>query len=74
MYVSRRQDGTIYGAWTVRQHPGQEELADESAELVAFLTPAAPAKKPTLDDVLEVLEAHGPAEIKAAIAAKKASK
>lgn len=38
-YVSRRDDGSIYGLFTVRQHPGQEELADDHADVVAFRNP-----------------------------------
>lgn len=35
MFVSRRQDGTIYGMWTVRQFEGQEELPDNHPEVLA---------------------------------------
>lgn len=41
MFIGRRPDGSIYGTWTSRQaddaaHPGQEEVADDLPELVAF--------------------------------------
>lgn len=44
MFIGRNTDGTIYGAWTVRQFAGQEELPDSDPALVAFLAP-----KPTID-------------------------
>lgn len=37
MFIGRREDGTIYGLWTVRQWEGQEELPDDDSEIVAFL-------------------------------------
>lgn len=42
MFIGRRPDGTIYGAWTCAQpqdadHPGVEEVADDHPDLVAFL-------------------------------------
>lgn len=37
MFVGRREDGTIYGLWTVRQWKGQEELPDDHADVVAFV-------------------------------------
>ena len=39
MFIGRNADGTIYGLWTVRQWDGQEELADGSPEIIAFLKP-----------------------------------
>lgn len=41
MFVGRNPDGTIYGLWTVRQFPGQEELPADNPEVVAFLAPTA---------------------------------
>lgn len=38
MFVARNQDGSIYGAWTVRQWDGQEQLPGDDAELVAFMS------------------------------------
>lgn len=49
MFVERRADLTIYGAWTVRQRPGQEELADNDPELVAFLNPPPDARLAAID-------------------------
>lgn len=42
MFIGRRPDGSIYGTWTVRQpddefHPGQEEVPDDSPEVLDFL-------------------------------------
>ena len=50
MFIGRRKDGSIYGSWTERQpddadHPGQEEVADDDKELIAFLAPE-PLKDP----------------------------
>lgn len=42
MFIGRRPDGSIYGAWTVRQFQGQEELEDNDPALVAFLAPKPP--------------------------------
>jgi hypothetical protein len=44
MFIGRRQDGTVYGCWSVRQvndadHPRQEEVADDHPDLVAFRAP-----------------------------------
>lgn len=36
LFIGRREDGTIYGLWTVRQWEGQEELLEEDPEVVAF--------------------------------------
>lgn len=64
MYVGRKEDGTIYGTWTVRQWEGQEELADDHADVVAFLnrevpTPTAEQKLAraglTVDELKELL-------------------
>ena len=42
MFIGRRPDLTIYGLWTVRQWDGQEELADDHPDIIAFLTPPPP--------------------------------
>src|SRR6267142_4326044 len=44
MFIGRRVDRSIYGAWTCRQpndadHQGQEEVADDHPDLIAFLAP-----------------------------------
>lgn len=41
MFIGRRPDGTLYGAWTSRQpndadHPGMEEVGEDHPDLVAF--------------------------------------
>lgn len=38
MFVARTEDGSIYGAWTVRQWDEQEHLPAGDTELVAFMT------------------------------------
>lgn len=50
MFVDRRADGSIYGTWTVKQFPGQEELADNNPEVVAFLAPKPPDPRLVLDE------------------------
>ena len=35
MFVDRNT-GVIYGTWTVRQWPGQEELPDDHPDILAF--------------------------------------
>jgi len=42
MYIGRRQDGTIYGAWTSKQqqdkdHKGMEEVVDDHPDLIEFM-------------------------------------
>lgn len=37
LFIGRREDGSIYGTWTVRQWEGQEELADDDPQVVAFV-------------------------------------
>jgi hypothetical protein len=41
MFVGRNPDGTIFGIWTVRQFLGQEEIADSSPEVIAFMSRTA---------------------------------
>lgn len=36
VFVGRRQDGTIYGVWMVRQWLGQEEKLSNDPDVVAF--------------------------------------
>ena len=36
VFIGRREDRTIYGLWSVPQWDGQEKLADDHAEVVAF--------------------------------------
>lgn len=59
MFVARRQDNTIYGMWTVRQFPGQEELPDNEPEVLAGpvkLPPQNPAEQRIATDELERLD------------------
>lgn len=56
MFIGRKQDGTIYGSWTVRQpddadHPLQEEVSDDHPDLVAFRTPKPPIDQSDLDNI-----------------------
>jgi hypothetical protein len=39
MFVARREDQSIYGAWLNRQWPEQEFLEQDDIELLAFLNP-----------------------------------
>ena len=53
MYVARR-NGEIYGLWTVKQSPGQEELSDSHPDILAFRAKAEDdARKPSKMDTLE---------------------
>jgi hypothetical protein len=57
MFIARKADGTIYGAWTVRQFDGQEELADSDPQLIAFLSPKPPLDISDIDNLDKVLKA-----------------
>lgn len=59
MFIGRRNDSTIYGCWTVRQWSGQEELADDNPELVAFLAPKPPIDFSNTDNIEKSLKALG---------------
>jgi hypothetical protein len=37
MFIARKEDGSIYGTWTVQQWDGQEELPDDHDDVVAFV-------------------------------------
>ena len=37
MFIGRREDGTIYGLWTVKQWEGQEEKPEDAPEVLAFV-------------------------------------
>ena len=44
MFIGRRRDGTVYGAWANQQpedsdHPGIEEVDDDNPDLVEFRKP-----------------------------------
>jgi hypothetical protein len=57
MFIDRRPDRSIYGAWSVRQWQGQEELADNDPELVAFLSPKPPIDQSDIDNLDKALKA-----------------
>ena len=42
MFIDRLPDGSIYGCWSVRQWPKQEELPDTDGELIAFIASTDP--------------------------------
>jgi hypothetical protein len=44
MFIGRKQDGRVYGCWSVRQpndadHPGIEEVADNHPDVIAYFAP-----------------------------------
>lgn len=50
VFVGRREDGALYGVWTVRQWEGQEEMLHDDLEIVTFQNkqpPKAGDMKPT---------------------------
>ena len=60
MFIGRRPDGTIYGAWTCKQpqdadHLGMEEVAEDHPDIVAFLAPKPVVIDP-LDDLRQALK------------------
>lgn len=57
MFVGRRIDGSIFGAWTVRQFEGQEELPDNAPELVSFLIPKPPLDQADFDNAMRIIKA-----------------
>lgn len=46
MFVGRNEDGSIHTVWSIRQWEGQEELADDHADVVAFLNRTLPTPTP----------------------------
>jgi hypothetical protein len=77
MFIGRREDGSIYGAWTCKQadddeHSRIEELPDDHPEVIAFLNRPIPKAPLTDGDLAKVLIAKGfltDSEVDAAIAA-----
>lgn len=56
MFVGRRQDGTIYGMWTVAQtpdsdHPGLQELPDDHPDVIAFRDRPRPQPEDRVGDL-----------------------
>ena len=63
MFIGRRPDGTIYGAWTMRQpddadHPGVEEVVNDHPDLVAFRDRPQPVAKDIVDQIAELSPAR----------------
>lgn len=58
MFIGRRGDGSIYGAWTVRQWKDQEELPDNDPAVVAFVNRPMPVMPP--QQKLEAFVASNP--------------
>lgn len=56
-FIGRRGDNSIYGVWSVQQAPGQEELPDDHAEVVAFRAPKPPIDSSDLDGIDRKLKA-----------------
>ena len=62
MWIGRRLDTTVYGAWSTRQpddayHPRQEEVADNHPDLIAFLSPKPPMDFSNVDNVEKAMRA-----------------
>lgn len=53
MFIDRREDGSISGAWLNRQWPNQEQVADDASELIDFLQRTLP--QPTIEQKLSSL-------------------
>lgn len=58
MFIGRK-NGAIYGTWTVRQWPDQEDLADDHPDLVAFLAAKPPIDLSNVDNIEKSLKALG---------------
>ena len=61
MFVARRPDNTIYGIWVNRQWEGQEELAEDHPDILAFHVARAARTQPkpapaTLQDRIAEIE------------------
>ena len=57
MFIGRKNN-VIYGCWSSRQpddadHPGQEEVADNHPDVLAFLAPKPPIDQSDLDNLLK---------------------
>lgn len=57
MFIGRREDRTIFGLWTVRQHEGQEELPDDHPDVVAFIAAQEAKRAASSGDPAEKLRA-----------------
>jgi hypothetical protein len=56
-FVGRRGDTSIYGLWTVRQTPGQEELPDDDPEVIAFRVPIPPIDRSDINNLEKGMKA-----------------
>lgn len=56
-FIGRREDGSIYGLWTVRQWPDQEELSDTHPDVQAFNPVKPPRDLSELDNLDKTLKA-----------------
>src|SRR4051812_30063035 len=73
MFVGRKEDGSIYGLWAVRQWDGQEELPDDDADVVAFRARVPAPKTASAGDFMRALYELGWYEdVSAAVAAYNA--
>lgn len=58
MFIGRRPDGTVYGAWSMKQandesHPGLEEVAHDHPDLLAFRDRPRRQPKTLVEQLLE---------------------
>ena len=56
-FIGRRNDTSIYGLWTAQQFPGQEELPDNDAEVIAFRAPRPPIDISDMNNIEKGLKA-----------------
>ena len=62
MWIGRRLDGTVYGAWTNKQpadehHPGMEEVSDNHPDVIAFMNRPRPSIIDPVDELRLALKA-----------------
>lgn len=58
MFIGRKDDGSIYGLWTVKQWEGQEELPDDHPDVVAFIAAQEAKRAVPAGDPAEKLRAY----------------
>ena len=59
MFIGRKSDGTIYGAWTCQQpqdadHTGMEEVPDDHPEVLAFIIRPMLRAKDIVDQIIDL--------------------
>jgi hypothetical protein len=59
VFVGRREDGSIYGVWSVRQWEKQEELLQDDPEVVAFINRPKPGSRLSNGALADVLVSKG---------------